>query len=267
MPSIEFNKRLWDGEYDWRARGEWWSAPWGGPNMQWYGTIFPRIRQHLPVDRILEIACGYGRWTQYLKDLCHDLILVDLSNECINACKQRFSDCSHIRYHVNDGKSLDMISDSSVDFVFSFDSLVHADESVLKAYLKQLHRIMNKNGVAFIHHSNLGEYYNIYSKIRSIPRLEGLLKRLGILEKSLFNRDITVSAKKVEAIAEEEGLSCISQEIVNWKTKRVFIDCFSTIAKKNSPFARSNRVFRNSEFMHEAQNLLQLSHLYNNEKK
>ena len=126
---------------------------------------------------------------------------------------------------------------------------------------------MNKNGVAFIHHSNLGEYYNIYSKIRSIPRLEGLFKRLGILEKSLFNRDITVSAKKVEAIAEEEGLSCISQEIVNWKTKRLFIDCFSTIVKKNSPFNRNNRMFRNSEFMHEAQNLLQLSHLYDNEKK
>ena len=149
--------------------------------MQWYGSIFPRIIQHLPSNRILEIACGYGRWTQYLKDLCSNLVVVDLSSECIQGCKKRFSDCPHIEYHINDGKSLDMISDSSVDFLFSFDSLVHADESVLKAYLSQLPRILTDNGVAFIHHSNLGEYADIYSKIRAIPYLERILTGLGVL--------------------------------------------------------------------------------------
>ena len=141
--------------------------------MQWYGTILPRIKSHVPTNRILEIGCGYGRWTQYLKDLCKNLIVIDLSEECIKASKQRFAECSHIEYHVNEGKSLDMIPNFSVDFVFSFDSLVHADEAVMKAYICQLHRIINNDGVAFIHHSNLGEYRTLYSRIRSIPKLEG----------------------------------------------------------------------------------------------
>jgi ubiquinone/menaquinone biosynthesis C-methylase UbiE len=267
MPTIKSNKRLWDGKYNWTNRGDEWSASWGGPSMQWYGTIFPRIKSHVPTNRILEIACGYGRMTQYLKDLCKNLIVIDLSEECIQACKQRFSECAHIEYHVNDGKSLDMISDSSVDFVFSFDSLVHADESVLKAYFFKLQRILNNDGVAFIHHSNLGEYHTRYSRIRKIPKLEELLIRLGILDKTLHWRDISVDSKKVEVLAEENGLRCISQEIIPWENGKMFIDCMSTIVKHNSSVARINRIMRNAKFAQEAQNLLQLSQLYNSGKK
>jgi len=267
IPTIKDNEAYWDGKYNWTNRGDEWSAAWGGPSMQWYGTIFPRIKSHVPTNRILEIACGYGRWTQYLKDLCKNLIVIDLSEECIQACKQRFSECLHIEYHVNDGKSLDIISDSSVDFVFSFDSLVHADESVMKAYLCQLQRILNNDGVAFIHHSNLGEYHTRYSRIRNIPKLEGLLTRLGILEKNLHWRDFSVDAKKVEVLAEEHGLRCISQEIIPWGTKKILIDCMSTIVKNNSSVARINRILRNVKFMQEVQNLLQLSQLYNLGKK
>jgi hypothetical protein len=50
-----------------------------------------------------------------------------------------------------------MIAEESVDFVYSFDSLVHADAGVLEGYLSQFPRILSETGVAFIHHSNLGE--------------------------------------------------------------------------------------------------------------
>ena len=266
MPSIEENKSYFDGNYNWTDRGYEWSAAWGGPSMQWYGTILPRIKSYIPTNRILEIACGYGRWTQYLKDLCKNLVVIDISGECIQACKQRFSECSHIEYQVNDGTTLDMIPGSSVDFVFSFDSLVHSGEPVMKAYICQLGRILTNAGVAFIHHSNLGEYDGAYSRIRKIPKLEGLLVRLGLLEKNLHWRDFSVDAKKVERFAEENELRCLSQEIIPWGTKRMFIDCISTIAKNNSSVNRGNRIFRNRRFMEEVRYLSLLSHLYNSVK-
>jgi ubiquinone/menaquinone biosynthesis C-methylase UbiE len=262
MPTIEDNKSTWDGSYNWLNRGDEWSASWGGPFMQWYGTIFPRIKAHVPANSILEIACGYGRWTQYLKDLCQHLTVIDLSEECIHACKQRFLEFSHIEYHVNDGRSLDMIPDGSIDFVFSFDSLVHANESVMEAYLSQLPRILNRDGVSFIHHSNLGEYHTKYSRIRIVPKLEGLLNRLGVLDSNLHWRDFNVDAKKMESLSERHGLRCISQEIVLWGTKKIFIDCMSTIIRNDSPMVVPNRVFKNAHFMQEASNLLQLSRLY-----
>jgi ubiquinone/menaquinone biosynthesis C-methylase UbiE len=261
MPTINANKAKWDGKYAWTNRGDEWSIAWGGPFMQWYGMILPRIHPWIPTGTILEIACGYGRWTQFLKDFCNDLIVIDLSEECIQACRQRFSDYQHITYFVNDGRSLDMVSDASVDFIFSFDSLVHADESIMKAYISQLQRILKKNGAVFFHHSNLGEY-SYYLKIQKFPKIQRILTYLGILEKNLHWRDSSVTAHKVEMLAVNYGLKCISQEMVTWGTKRALIDCMSTMVKKNSSFSRDNRTLRNARFMEEARCLSQLTQLY-----
>lgn len=260
MATLQTNKQLWDGAYDWSQSGDEWSSSWGGPSVQWHGSIFPRIHRFLPGATILEIACGFGRWTHYLKDHCERLIAIDLSEQCIEGCRKRLAGYDHISYFVNDGKSLDMVEDGSVDFVFSYDSLVHADEAAIRAYLAQFPRILKTDGVAFIHHSNLGEY-EFYRTLAKIPRLPGILHRLGLMEYLHF-RDHSVSARKVERFAEESGLQCISQEINTWLTRRTMIDCLSTIVKKGSRHARENQVMRNAAFSREADYLVKLSRLY-----
>ena len=147
-------------KYDWKEAGEEWSQPWGSSAAQWAGTIFPRIRECLPAGTILEIAPGFGRWTHYLKDYCNELWAVDKSSDCIEACQERFASVSHVRCFLNDGRSLSMIPDASVDFVFSFDSFVHPDRDVVEAYLRQLGTKLKIGGKGFIHHSNFGEYVN-----------------------------------------------------------------------------------------------------------
>ena len=267
MPTVSDNKKRWNEKYKWTTQGDEWSTSWGGPSMQWYGTILPRIHRFVPTGNILEIACGYGRWTQFLKNMCHNLVVIDLSEKCIQACKQRFSSNSNIAYYVNNGKSLEMISDASVDFVFSFDSLVHSDASVLESYISQLSRILRNEGIAFIHHSNLGQYSPLYSSVRRIPGLEGVLTRLGILEKNLHWRDSGVSANLVEEMAEGHALKCISQEIIPWETKWAQIDCFSTITKKSYSTTLKNKIYRNMDFMEEAERLCWLSRLYTRIRK
>src|SRR5437763_15167954 len=106
MPSLEQNLNQWDKQYDWTSRGEEWSSVWGGSESQWFGSIYPRIHAYLPTKTVLELAPGFGRWTQYLKSYCEHLSVVDISDRCIKACQVRFSADSHIDYHVNDGKSL-----------------------------------------------------------------------------------------------------------------------------------------------------------------
>ena len=130
--------------------------------------------------------------TQYLKEVCDELVVVDLADRCIDACKERFRAESHIRYHVNDGQSLDAIADGSIDFVFSYDSLVHAESDVLRAYLSQLGRKLAPDGAGFFHHSNLGSFRDpatgeFASRIRTgAPdddgaRLHRVLRRSGSL--------------------------------------------------------------------------------------
>ena len=229
--------------------------------MQWYGTILPRIHAFIPAKNILEIGPGFGRWTQFLKEVCNELSIVDLSSKCIDACKKNFSSSSHISYYVNDGLSLSMIPDNTVDFAFSFDSLVHVDNTVMAQYIAQLSRKLVRNGVAFIHHSNLGEYSN-QLRLHKIPKIQHVLKRLGVIEESFHWRDPSVTAAQIAHHARENGLRCTSQEIVNWGTKKALIDCMSTMVKEDSIWSRENRIFRNPSFMNEGIYLSELARLY-----
>ena len=64
---------------------------------------------------MLELAPGFGRATQYLKELCDRLIVVDLSERCIAACRERFAAAHNIEYHINDGTSLAMVPERAID--------------------------------------------------------------------------------------------------------------------------------------------------------
>jgi hypothetical protein len=263
MPKLDWNKETWDHSYNWEHQGDEWSRDWGGPSMQWFGTLLPRIHRFVPTGTILEIAPGYGRWTQFLKDLCQTLVGVDLSESCVDACRRRFARASHAVFHVNDGRSLDVVRDGSVDFAFSFDSLVHADDDVIEGYVAQLARKLSSDGVAFIHHSNLG----VYPSLRRLDALPPIYRRplvkLKLIEPTLHHRSPTMTAEKMERFAEQHGLRCISQELVPWGTRpRVLLDCMSTLVPRSSPRCRENRVFRNHSFGKEAAYLSRLSRLY-----
>jgi ubiquinone/menaquinone biosynthesis C-methylase UbiE len=266
MPTIEENCSFFDETYDWPQAGEEWSKDWGSAHMQWYGCILPRISAFVPTDTILEVAPGYGRWTAFLKNFCKRLIIVDLSESCISRCRERFADCSHVSYFVNDGKSLEMVTDSSVDFIFSFDSLVHAEDAVLKAYAAEFAKKLRPNGVAFLHHSNLGEYtrrIEVQSQLSRVPKLYGVLERLGVCDNLATQwRARSMTAAKMAMFAEEYNLQCVSQELITWESRFVLVDCLSTLAPRGSKWSRRNRVLKNINFMLEAKRLSDLSRIY-----
>ncbi len=234
----------------------------GGADMEWYFTIFPRIHSFVPVDTILEIGPGRGRWSQYLVKLCKRLILVDLSENCIKACKERFRECLHVSYFVNDGKALNMVADESIDFVFSFDSLVHAEEDAVEPYLNQLASKMKRRSVGFIHHSNAGSYKTYFSMIDRIKnvKIKRRLIKFGMIEPSHWHA-YSLTADKFREYIEKAELQCISQEIINCDTKRL-IGCISVFTK-DVLYKRDNyKTVRNVNFAKEAKLLRNLSEVY-----
>ncbi len=230
---------------------------------QWNGTILPRIKRHLPAYTILEIAPGFGRWTQFLVEECQHLILVDLSQKCISACQKRFRDQKHVEYHVNDGRSLAQIPDSSVDFVFSLDSLVHVEADVIESYVNEIARVLNTDGTAFLHHSNHGEFpalSAIQGFLWSHARARTLVERLKLMPNS-HGRALSMSASKFREYAERAGVHCTVQETINWGSKRT-IDCFSTLRKSRKMRHVPTTTLHNPHFMTEATYLGRLSRLY-----
>ena len=260
MPSVEENLVVWDQSYDWPQGGDEWSAGWGGSEAKWFGTIFPRVHRFLPASTILEIAPGFGRWTRYLKDLCESLVLVDLSAKCIEACKERFAASSHIAYHVNDGRSLDMIADESIDFVFSFDSLVHAESDVLEVYLKQIGKKLRSNGAGFIHHSNLGMYAELVARAKeAAPEAQSDI--IGLQSW----RAESMTAELFREYCEQADLKCMSQELINWFNK-CLVDCFSMFARKDSNHP-SRGIVENPRFMDEVNLIKTLAPFYTSNRK
>ena len=238
MPSIEENLNMWDKEYTWKEDGDEWSAAWGGTEYMWQGSILPRVIRNIPCKRIVEIACGHGRISQYLLKYCEELILIDISESCIEHCRKRFAEYGHIKYFVNDGLSLDMIEDNSVDFVFSWDSLVHAEKNVLKNYLKELSKKMKIKSAGFIHHSNIGIY------------IENESNELTVYNSGWRAEDMT--AADFAGFCFENELICKTQEIFRWSSL-AFSDCISYFYKPLEFDFENEKtiVFKNYNFLNE----------------
>ena len=263
MPSVVDNHLRWT-EHPWDREGHEWS-PGGtaaGGNLFWWRGLLPRIHRHLPAGRVLEIAPGFGRWTSHLVSHARHLIIVDLTERCIEHCRARFADRTNIEYWTNDGESLDMIEDESLDFVFSFDSLVHVEAPVVRAYLHQLGRKLRPGGSGFIHHSNL----------------RGLAQPGGDIPSWVIRRNWrgeSMSARLFREYCREAGLECQSQELVNWisRSKKAdrhripgvgmpMTDTFSTFSRPILPGTRPTQIYLNPSFAEEWRQCVTMASIY-----
>jgi SAM-dependent methyltransferase len=131
------------------------------PHMesQWIHLIAPHLG-HFDLSRTLELAPGHGRNSAMLAPLARELHLVDVNQTCIDACRARFGErwqgC-RFHYYVNDGSSLPVPAEVAT-FIYSFDSVVHFDKSVVSEYFKEFRRVLVPGGGGLIHHSNYGEF-------------------------------------------------------------------------------------------------------------
>jgi ubiquinone/menaquinone biosynthesis C-methylase UbiE len=220
MPDINWNITTWSSRYDWSNEGEEWSEAWGSSYAQWIVSIYPRIGMILPSQSILEIAPGFGRWTKFLVQFTNRYYGVDVSEKCIEHCKRKFRAVPHAEFHHNDGKSLEIIPNSSIDFVFSYDSLVHVDVETVSEYLTQILAKLTKNGIAYVHHSNFAEL------LMDDPANNVECRHM---------RDTTTSCKAVQEIISNNGGKVLVQEKINWGTKAEKpIDGMTLFCKSNA---------------------------------
>lgn len=217
MPSINQNLRAWDKE--WGHDVNEWSSAWGSDAAMWRHTVHARIGGFLPCLNMLEIGPGRGRLTEFLLPLCERYIGVDLAYSCVEACRARFPSAKHARFTTTSGTELSAVGSASIDFAVSWDSLVHADASVLSGYLGELARVLQPGGSAFLHHSNLGAF------IGDDGELE--------VENPHW-RDHEVSGDTVAEICKQQGLHVHVQEYIQWGVP-FLSDCFTLLRLPKDP--------------------------------
>jgi SAM-dependent methyltransferase len=144
-------QKFWNNNDIWLDSGHEWSSSFGTTENLWNKEIFDSIKEFRG-KKILEIAPGFGRITQFLSILASELIVIDLNPLCIEKTKEKLG--HHVlAYFTNDGKTLTGVRDNSQDLVFSFDSFVHMHANVTEEYIKEIFRVLKTGGQAFIHHS------------------------------------------------------------------------------------------------------------------
>jgi ubiquinone/menaquinone biosynthesis C-methylase UbiE len=135
--------------WDWSLRGEEWTE-----SAAWKASLVDDVMTPFMAGAavILEIGPGGGRWTEELRHLAPRLIVVDISDRCIELCRERFAEAGNIQYEVNDGRTLPFLADESVDRVWSFDVFVHIARDDVASYLREIGRVLAPGGRALIHH-------------------------------------------------------------------------------------------------------------------
>jgi SAM-dependent methyltransferase len=125
------------------------------PSIDWLWTtlIWPMIRG-ADFTCVVDLAAGHGRNSVKLAEVASEIVVVDINEECLEACRRRFAGDPRFRYVRTDGSSLAGIEDRSVTLVYSFDSMVHFHPDVVRAYLRECARVLRSGGTGFLHHSN-----------------------------------------------------------------------------------------------------------------
>lgn len=180
---VDFNYELWNN-YDWDKAGEEWTE-----SEEWKNSLINDVMKTniQSGETILEIGPGAGRWSEHLRQLARLLILVDLSDKCIELCKKRFSEYSNIEYHVNNGAELAFLNDNSVMYVWSFDVFVHISAVEADSYLGEIKRILKPGGIAVIHHPKEGRTQGGWRSNLSSERISESLKKYQLRQIQQFD--------------------------------------------------------------------------------
>jgi hypothetical protein len=156
---------------------------------------------------------------------------------------KRFAGEATARFVTNDGLSLAAAEDGTYDFVFSFDSLVHAELEVFHSYVPQIINKLTPRGMAFIHHSNLA----------ANDMMEG---------RPTHMRGRTVSGNAVAAIIEKHGGAVAVQEVISWVNTGL-LDCLTLFGRKSAYSAPMIKL-RNPSFLDEADMIKKFQSPYSN---
>lgn len=174
--TAQANQDVWQS-YSWEQRGEEWT-----PSEAWKDALIDQVmRKHIaPGKIVLEIGPGAGRWTEALQKIAGRLLVVDISDKCIQLCKERFARCDNVEFYVNDGRSLAFLQDESVDYIWSLDAFVHIAPADTESYLAEFRRVLRRGGVGVVHHAKQGGRHGGWRSAMITDLFRSMLQRNGL---------------------------------------------------------------------------------------
>lgn len=155
--SVENVARYWhnDPYYDRAEEDDWLRGFWDPDNHQF---PFRRLFSTLNLRTTLELAVGHGRHASQVVSSVPALILMDVVEENITFCKQRFVGYENVACVRNNGFNFQPIPDKALTAIYCYDAMVHFEYDVVISYIRDAARVLESDGRALFHHSNLSAF-------------------------------------------------------------------------------------------------------------
>lgn len=180
---------------------------------QWRAWIASQIAD-CDFTTVLDLAAGHGRNSARLLAKARKLYVVDLVEENVAFCRERFAGDARVVCLRNNGYDLAGVPDGEITLLYSWDAMVHFDSDVVRSYLREFRRILAPRGRAFCHHSNW---------TGNPGGFDGLDGNVGPHRRNFMSRELFAH------YAKKEGLSVVRQQLVKWELPD--LDCTSLVEK------------------------------------
>lgn len=174
------------------------------------GSPFLKKFQKLNMENVIELACGRGRHVPRYLHKAGKVTLVDILEENIAACRNRFQTEQNISYYRNNGYNLEKLASEEYTALFCYDAMVHFEMMDIYEYLKDIYRVLVPGGMAVLHHSNNTADYK--ASFANAPNGR------SFMSKELF-----------AYLAYRAGFEVVEQEVIDWGVQS--LDCISLVRK------------------------------------
>lgn len=173
--SVNQNRLTWNN-WNWNQLGEEWTK-----SDVWKNKLAEEIINKLIPEKssVIEIGPGGGRWTEYLQEKSSSLNLVDISEKCLELCKERFADKTNISYNLIKEVKFIFAADNTIDFIFSYDVFVHIDKAQITEYLNEFARVLKPSGKIILHYSKIGDKFGEYRSRFTSENMNELIDNLN----------------------------------------------------------------------------------------
>lgn len=180
--SATMNREIWN-HWDWSAGGEEWTL-----SEAWKESLL-RCVLHRNISagvHVLEIGPGAGRWTEALLQKAAHLTSVDISEACVNLCREKFKNAANATFLVTQGNELSGVADQSVDALWSFDVFVHINQADVAKYVQEFHRVLRPGAIGVIHHGKFAGKHGGWRSDLTAESFTRMLQEAGFCVQEQF---------------------------------------------------------------------------------
>jgi SAM-dependent methyltransferase len=147
--------REWDDRPDLNLGVQTLGEEWGG--AEFAERIVTEVAAPYlgPEVDVLELGCGGGKFSAHLRPRSRSLVCADISADMLARTRAHVGEGDDVSYLQLNGRDFGGVADASVDFIYSYDVLLHLQPQNVFSYLRDARRILRPGGIFMIHAINL----------------------------------------------------------------------------------------------------------------